>query len=197
MKAHRRAKTIDKALKKARNYSDSSSWRPVLSSLKGKKVGGPDIISDVEKAITDDLSNTKSQDEDAEEVSAILPETLSLQAALDRSDLLLELKQFHCQAHLELNELKKALPFCNQVLERDGDYISGLVARGEEHLVEERYEEAVRELSSAFEKSGRSDRKLQQRLMKAQGRLKQSKSKDYYKVLEIPRSASDKEIKKA
>lgn len=170
----------------------------MISSLKGKKVGGPDIIQEVENAIKDDLTPTPNPNEGEEEVEAILkPSTLTYEEALKRSDLLLELKGLHCQAFMELNELKKAMPFCNEVLERDEDFIPALIARGEDLLVQEKYEEAVRELNNAFEKSGRSDRKIQQRLLKAQGRLKQSKSKDYYKVLEVPRSATDKEIKKA
>jgi DnaJ homolog subfamily C member 3 len=82
-------------------------------------------------------------------------------------------------------------------------------------LLREEWEEAVRVFERAFESSGRSDRdvsypfllsvqdaelppqQLLARLQKAQRLLKQSRQKDYYKVLGVARDADAKTIKKA
>ena len=188
-RAHRRLKTIEKALKKARNFADAEKWKAALSAMKGAKVGGPTLIQDVENAIDDDLKPAKDGEE------PVLPSFFH--DAVDRSGLLFELHEMHCQAHTELDELKKAMPFCLKVLARDPDNRFALVARGEQHLGEEEYEEAVRDLKRAFEVTGNQDAGIHARLQKAERRLKLSKTKDYYKVLGVNRKADTKEIQKA
>ncbi|KAF7300868.1 hypothetical protein MKEN_01313100 [Mycena kentingensis (nom. inval.)] len=64
-------------------------------------------------------------------------------------------------------------------------------------LVKEEWEEAVSMLEKAFEATGRSDRDFGARLQKAQRLLKQSKAKDYPKILGVSRAADAKIIKKA
>ena len=77
--------------------------------------------------------------------------------------------------------------------------VDGLVGKAESLLseTEPEFEEAVRLLERAFEKGGRSDRGVHERLTRAQRLLKQSRSKDYYKILGVDRTADDKTIKKA
>ena len=72
-----------------------------------------------------------------------------------------------------------------------------LVAKGEEQMNQGNYEEAVRLFSQASEVSQSSGQKIRSRLAKAQKLLKQSKSKDYYKVLGVSRDADQRTIKKA
>lgn len=182
-KAHRRIKNFNKALQKAQNFQEGGSWRAVIGSLKGPKVGQPSIYQQIEGAIKDDVE------------AGVLPS--GLKEPLKQSALLHELNEMHCQAHLELDELKKAMPYCEKASERDPDNLHGLVAKAEEHLAAERYEEAVRDLSKAFEQSGKTNRSIHARLQKAQQRLKISKTKDYYKVLGVSRDADEQTIKKA
>ncbi|PFH45925.1 hypothetical protein AMATHDRAFT_70891 [Amanita thiersii Skay4041] len=96
--------------------------------------------------------------------------------------------------------------WCKELLTLDGcaEDVDGLVGQAESLLAvsgggEEGkdWEEAARLLEKAFEVSGRGDRKIYQRLTKAQKMVKQSKQKDYYKVLGVARDADDKTIKKA
>jgi len=75
--------------------------------------------------------------------------------------------------------------------------VDGLVGRGEALLAKEEWEDAVRVLDKAFEASGRGDRDIHARLSRAQKLLKQSKQKDYYKVIGVSRDADPKTIKKA
>ncbi|CAD6892195.1 unnamed protein product [Tilletia controversa] len=189
---HKKLRALDKSLKKARNFADAGSWRPVLSALKGPKVGGPTLLQEVEDGIKADMAPPA---EGSPLTSPVIP--TALRDPLGKSALLLELNKLQCKAHLELDELKKGKPFCEYVLQRDSGDADALTARGEALIAEEKYEEAVRVLESAFEKSGRQDSNIHRRLVKAQKRLKQSKSKDYYKVLGVARDADDRTIKKA
>lgn len=77
------------------------------------------------------------------------------------------------------------------------DDMDVLVAKGIAAQKREEYEEAVRLLDRAFEASGRSDREIAGKLQKAQRLLKQSKQKDYYKVLGVSRDADTRTIRKA
>jgi DnaJ family protein C protein 3 len=74
--------------------------------------------------------------------------------------------------------------------------VDALVLTGEAAMAREDWETAARFLQDAFEKSGR-DRDVYSRMQKAQRLLKQSKQKDYYKVLGVARDADDRTIKKA
>ncbi|KAF9558176.1 DnaJ-domain-containing protein [Agrocybe pediades] len=89
--------------------------------------------------------------------------------------------------------------WCDELLTLDGckEDVDGLVGRGETLLVKEEFEETVRTFEQAFESSGRLDRDIHQRLQRAQKLLKQSKQKDYYKILDVSRDADAKTIKKA
>ena len=69
-------------------------------------------------------------------------------------------------------------------------------ALGHVRLELEEYEEAVRDFRKAKELN-EGDRSLDEDIRKAEAALKQSKQKDYYKILGVSRQAKVKEIKKA
>jgi len=89
--------------------------------------------------------------------------------------------------------------WCEELLTLEGckEDVDGLVGRGQALLEKEEWEDAVRALEKAFEISGRSDREILQRLQKAKKLLKQSKQKDYYKIVGVSRDADPRTIKKA
>lgn len=196
-KAHRKMRTVEKALKKAEKFAEGGTWRPVLSALKGAKVGGPTIIDDVTAAIKSDMQPTRHDNEEGNtaEKEALIPPSIA--DAVERSGLLHYLRKLHCRAHTELNEHKKAKPYCEAVLAREPEEPWALVHKGDEALKEERYEEAVRHLRTASEKAGGQDQTILTKLQKAQRLLKQSTSKDYYKVLGVPRDVDGPTLKKA
>jgi len=104
-----------------------------------------------------------------------------------------------CKAYLNTNDVRKGEAWCAGVLEMEGgdNDVDALVGMGEAALVKEEWEEAVRYLDKAFETGGRSNNDVHQRLTKAHKLLKQSKKKDYYKVLGVARDADKRTIKKA
>lgn len=176
-------------MKKAEKFAEGNNWRPVISALKGAKVGGNTVIADAEAAIKADME----AGEDGTE--AVIPP--SIKDAVERSGLLLYLRQLHCRAHTELNELAKAKPFCEAVLARDAEYPWALVNRADQAMKEEKYEEAMRDYQTALEKSGGQEESIQRKLQKAQRLHKQANSKDYYKILGVSRDADAATIKKA
>ncbi|KAJ7039352.1 hypothetical protein C8F04DRAFT_1033504 [Mycena alexandri] len=104
-----------------------------------------------------------------------------------------------CKGHTQLEMYRKGEEWCARLAEmeeggNDADALRGL---GEAAVVKEEWEEGVRLLEKAFEATGRSDRDVSARLQKAQRLLKQSRAKDYYKVLGVARDADARTIKKA
>lgn len=67
---------------------------------------------------------------------------------------------------------------------------------GKIHVELEEYEEAVYRFKKAMEYH-QGDSEINEDLRKAEAVLKQSKQKDYYKILGLSRKASNKDIKKA
>ncbi|KAJ9083633.1 hypothetical protein DSO57_1032774 [Entomophthora muscae] len=98
-----------------------------------------------------------------------------------------------CLAYSRLRDAK-TIDFCNKALEIDPENIKSLVARSEMFIKQELYERAIEDLTKAYEASDK-DQKIGEKLQKARLLLKQSKQRDYYKVLGVPRSASQRQIK--
>jgi DnaJ family protein C protein 3 len=179
-KLFRSLKKLDKDLSQVRNFIEGDLWRKALNIL------DPRTGSDKEglvKRITDLISDNSS-------TGSLLPDD-------SFSRLLTSVYGWTCKAYTGTASFKLAKPFCTKVLERDPENVDGMIGLGESLLKEEKYEDAVRYLNTAFEKTGRSDRKILESLQKAQRLLKVSKTKDYYKVLEVSRDADLNTIKKS
>ncbi|WFD22104.1 hypothetical protein MEQU1_000766 [Malassezia equina] len=183
IRAHKQLRKIDKALQKARKFAESDSWSAVSSALKGAKVGGPTIYEEIQAVLQEGLD------------SQVLPAQLQDPAA--RSLLLQEIEGLYCQAYVEQNLIRKAMPWCDKLLVHDPNNVPALIAKGEEKMSQNEFEEAVRIFSQAMEHAPPTDRSVHARILKAQKLLKQAKSKDYYKVLGVSRDADDRTIKKA
>ena len=102
-----------------------------------------------------------------------------------------------CHAFVSNQQTMTGNKWCKTLLTMDSNAQDALVNEGEMAMKKEEWEDAVRFFDRAFEASGRSSQDIHQRLQKAQQILKQSKKKDYYKVLEVARDADLKTIKKA
>ncbi|KAJ3073175.1 hypothetical protein HDU98_002051 [Podochytrium sp. JEL0797] len=101
-----------------------------------------------------------------------------------------------CKCYAELKKDADTETWCTKTIQLDETNSEALYFRGELKLQKEDYEDALRDLKKAHE-ANQQDRRVIDAYHRAERLLAQSKKKDYYKVLEVPRSASKKEIKKA
>jgi DnaJ homolog subfamily C member 3 len=100
-------------------------------------------------------------------------------------------------AHSKLGEHAKAIEEAEKHVNFQ-ETVEGLWALGDAQLAGEKFEEAVRTFRRAEEIATEDTKqKAQQRVRESEVALKQSKEKNYYKILGVPRTATTKEIKKA
>ncbi|KAL1739027.1 hypothetical protein HDZ31DRAFT_22092, partial [Schizophyllum fasciatum] len=196
-KLHKLAKNFDKAFTKLEELLDAGNWRAVVKLLteSGKN---NDLMNRFDEAIKEHaqrelLLPPQSEPSGKHDQPIPLPDPMYFSPR--RQTLVRSL----CKAYTRVGQNKKAEPWCETLLGMSGcsEDVDGLVGRGEALLSKEEYQEAIRVFERAFEASGRSDRDIHQRMQKAQKLLKQSKQKDYYKILGVPRDADDRTIKKA
>lgn len=108
----------------------------------------------------------------------------------------LKARSHYCRCHVEAKNVQSALDSCSEVLSSYPDDIDALCNRGEAHILNEAFEEAVNDFKKAESINGELHR-VREGLQKAQRLLKQSQKRDYYKILGIKRTASKGEITKA
>jgi len=96
----------------------------------------------------------------------------------------------------KLKRLEDSIKDCSSALDLDEKYLKALLRRAKSYMELEQFEEAVRDYESA-QRMDRGNQEIRQNLQQAKIRLKQSKRKDYYKILGVERGANDDEIKRA
>jgi len=99
-------------------------------------------------------------------------------------------------AYSKLKRFDEALKSMNKALDIDNNNADYHVALGHIYMETEEYEDAVRSFKKAKELVG-DNHTYDEDIRKAEAALKQSKQKDYYKILGVSRKAKAKEIKKA
>jgi len=102
------------------------------------------------------------------------------------------------KAYSRLGEHKKAIATASEHIEEE-ETLDGLWALGDAQTHAEQFEEAVRTFNQAAEiaPDGELKQQANKKLQESQVALKQSKEKNYYKILGVPRTANKKEIKSA
>jgi len=130
------------------------------------------------------------------------------QAAIDHWTAALKIDETHdafnrpltlelAKAHSKLGQHDAAIRIIQSHIDA-WETVQGLWALGDALQSADRYDEAVRTFQQAVDAA--TDEETQEaraKLQKAQIALKQSKEKNYYKILGLARSATEKEIKKA
>ncbi|XP_053733943.1 dnaJ homolog subfamily C member 3a [Synchiropus splendidus] len=105
-------------------------------------------------------------------------------------------KERICHALAQNQEASRAIDVCSQVLQHQPENVNALKDRAEAYVQDEQYDEAIRDYEAAG-KHSENDRQIKEGLERAQRLLKQSKKRDYYKILGVKRTAQKKEIIKA
>lgn len=101
------------------------------------------------------------------------------------------------RAHIELEEFDQAIIEANKHVENE-ESVEGLLALGDAQLAGELLQEAVNTFRKAAEfEPNEKEQECAQKLKKAEVALKQSKEKNYYKILGVARTANQSVIKKA
>ena len=101
------------------------------------------------------------------------------------------------RGHSKLGEHDKAIAEAEKLVQEQGS-LEHKWALGDALTAAEKFEEALRIFQQAAEETeGELKQKANEKVQEAQTALKQSKEKNYYKILGIARTATAKEIKKA
>ncbi|KAA1478036.1 TPR-like protein [Dentipellis sp. KUC8613] len=194
--AHRLVKSLDKSFAKLDKLMAAENWRSIVEFVLGTapqdaspSAPGSGFLGTFDEAIA---SNVTPQLLD-------LPPTLPVPSPRRASPRRQEILRAVCRAYLQLGKARTGEIWCDELLSMQGadKDIDGLLGKGEALLVREQWEEAVRVFERAWDASGGGNREIHARLQKAQRLLKQSRQKDYYKILGVSRDADAKTIKKA
>jgi DnaJ homolog subfamily C member 3 len=104
-------------------------------------------------------------------------------------------ESFICACNSKAKYTQKAIETCTKVLNDNENDIEALYNRAQAYITEENYDEALNDCNKA--KNIENSDRFNECVMKIQKLIKQSKKRDYYKILGVKRSASKKEIIKA
>ncbi|KAK9452634.1 hypothetical protein V1511DRAFT_507446 [Dipodascopsis uninucleata] len=178
-RAFRELKSLNKRIKQAVDLRNKKSW------------------SAFEKAVLEKIED--SDHSLLDKINEYYKDMIASHAELKKSPKKLreDLLESICEAFVELKAMQQGSIYCSEVLRDNPNSESALFFKGQEHLKNDEFEEAVQVLNHAKDVSGGRNQKILNLLHEANMLLKRSKSKDYYKVLDVSRTATDKEIKKA
>merc|ERR1712071_612981 len=101
------------------------------------------------------------------------------------------------KAHSKLGQHKEAIKEANKLIGVE-ETIPALFVLGDAETEAEQFDEALRTFRRALEIAASDEDKqsAQKKVQEAEVALKQSKEKNYYKILDVPRNADKKQIKK-
>ncbi|KAI6096815.1 hypothetical protein F5141DRAFT_486860 [Pisolithus sp. B1] len=212
LSAHRLAKSLDKGFATLDKLLQKGDWMGVVKHVVGPAgtYPGDGFAVTLERAL--DLQATPEHLAPSSKPGKV--SFIPVPDARAESPRRAHILRAACRAYTQLNQAKRGEAWCDALLSMSaeahrmagemyasggegGPEVDGWVGKGEALLAKEIWEEAVKAFERAVEGSGRRDRDVLNRLQKAQRLLKQSKRKDYYKVLDVPRDADAKTIKKA
>jgi len=101
-----------------------------------------------------------------------------------------------CKALVHLREAARAVEACARATELDAQLAEAFVQRAEAHILLDELDQALHHFHKARELQPQS-REANEGIQRTQRLQKLAKRKDYYKILEITKTSSDAEIRKA
>ncbi|BFZ59280.1 hypothetical protein YB2330_000286 [Saitoella coloradoensis] len=177
-KLWRGLKKMEKNAAKVRNFLDGRGWNSAVKILAGANAEEAGLVKEVREAV-EELRR-----------EGVLNERCPVRY-------LAQVEEGACQAYTELKKPKLAAPYCDSALKLKPDSIVALMAKADASLAEDSFDEAIAMLNKANDISGGGNRQVLEKLQRAQRLLKQSKKRDYYKILGVSRDATQREIKSA
>jgi len=101
-----------------------------------------------------------------------------------------------CKCYLKLRDVAKTLEACNKAIEWDDSLVDAYINKAEAQMLAEDYDKAIFEWQKAREKQPQNGQ-INEGLHRAQKLQKMASRKDYYKILELTKTASEAEIRKS
>lgn len=176
MKLRRREKNLEKDLSKVRSYFEKRQFATASKLLINRGEEDPGLLKEVKQDFQDYI--------EAGYIYKNSPQGLYE-----------SLVEMTCQAYIEMGNLKKGSPYCNEALQHNPNSLYGSLHKAQVQLESDDFEACIRTLDNA--KEHHQNQKLDEIHQKAHTLLKRSKTKDYYKVLGVGRDADEREVKKA
>ncbi|XP_050100121.1 dnaJ homolog subfamily C member 7 isoform X1 [Anopheles aquasalis] len=127
------------------------------------------------------------------EALAVYSDALTLDA--QNKDINSKLYYNRALVNMKLGNLREAITDCTSALSLNEKYLKALMQRAKLYYNMENFEESVKDYETALKLNRTIE--LKNLLKDAKLQLKKSKRKDYYKILGVPKMASEDEIKKA
>ncbi|KAK4985164.1 hypothetical protein LTR66_008257 [Elasticomyces elasticus] len=172
----KREKALDKQMKKVRQLLEKRQYNGATKLLvpTGEDAGLlQDIKDDVKQYREEGIIHAKAPDR-----------------------LYASMVELTCEAFAEMNNHKKAQPYCTEALQYNANSLPALISKATQQIDSDEFEPAIQTLNHAKEHHPGAQ-KVQELLQKVHTLLKRSKQKDYYKVLGVSRDSDEKEIKRA
>ncbi|KAL8713926.1 MAG: hypothetical protein Q9220_002072 [cf. Caloplaca sp. 1 TL-2023] len=175
-KLYRRERQIEKTMKQITAFKDKRQYNSAVKLLvpTGEDVG---LLQEIKEEI--------DAGKEAGHIHQNSP-----------NDLYGKLVEMTCELYTEMNKKKKAQPYCTDALTLNPHSLYGLIAQSHRQMDAEDFEAAVQTLNLANEHHP-SNSQIQTLLQKAHVALKRSKTKDYYKILNVATDADERQIKSA
>lgn len=149
----------------------------------------------VVKKLVKQMTSAQDKINESDYIGAITNLEKALKIETSEKKIVVKIYSRLCLSTKQANQPKEAIMMCSKVLQFEESDIEALVNRAEAYILDDELELAVKDYQTA---AGISDSKhIKEGLKKAERMLKQSKKRDYYKILGVSRSAGKKEINKA
>jgi len=172
----RNARSIDKTRRKVVELMEKRQYNSASKLL---------VTTGDDKGLLEDVKSETQKLKD----SGVIPPNAP-------SHLYTALVETTCETFTEMNNFRKAQPFCDEALTYNPNCLPALIGKATRQLEADLFEDAIRTLNVAKEAQG-NNQKVNEMLQKAHTLLKRSKTKDYYKILGLARDADARDIKKA
>lgn len=189
--AHRLLKSLNRTFTKLEALEAANNWVAVNALVVGPSQNFLQVFMDALALHTSDRALLVDP--------VHTPKSLPIPSPLTNAPRLAILYRATCKAHTQLGKSRSGKHYCEKLRAMRGfeDDETAILGIADAMIKNEEYEEAARMLEKAFEDGERQSEPLQQMAHKARKLLKQSKAKDYYKVLGAPRDGDAATIKKA
>jgi DnaJ family protein C protein 7 len=191
----------DAMMIRARAFYASGETEQVLKLLKMCLGLDPDMKAAIKLLrIVQKLSRTKEEGNAAFKAKdyqrAIDLYTQALEVDPANKDMNAKILGNRAQAYSNIKQWESAVADSTEALRLDPSYAKAYKTRAKAHAGAENWEEAIRDYKSVAENNP-SEPRIAEDIRKAEFELKKSQRKDYYKILEVGKDASEQEIKKA